>query len=94
VQRDQMTILRRPIVTEKNMARTETRNTYTFEVDPNANKIEIRNAVEKLFNVKVDTVHTVNVHGKQKRRGMQVYQTGGLKKAIVKLREGSKIELV
>lgn len=94
MQRNHTDILRRPIVTEKNMARVETRRTYTFEVEPNANKIEIRNAVEKLFNVKVQTVHTMTVKGKMKRRGYSEYHTGAWKKAVVTLQEGSKIDLV
>lgn len=94
MQRNHTDILRRPIVTEKNMARVETRRTYTFEVLADANKIEIRNAVEKVFSVKVERVHTVTVKGKMKRRGYSEYNTGSWKKAIITLREGSKIDLV
>jgi large subunit ribosomal protein L23 len=94
VQRSYLQVLQRPIVTEKNMARVEYRRTYTFEVDQASNKVEIRNAVEKAFNVKVQQVRTINVHGKRKRRGTQMHRQGAMKKAIVTLRDGFKIDIV
>lgn len=87
-------IVRRPLLTEKNMHRAEGRREYTFEVDPAANKIEIRRAVESLYNVKVLRVHTVLKKGLQRRFGWHRVKTPDVKKAIVKLREGYKIELL
>ena len=87
-------ILRRPIVTEKNMDRTEKRRQYTFEVDPSANKVEIRVAVEKMFKVRVTGVNTVNVAGKRKRHGFHFHTSGAMKKAVVTLAEGEKIEII
>ncbi|MEE9393771.1 MAG: 50S ribosomal protein L23 [Planctomycetota bacterium] len=87
-------VIRKPLVTEKNMHRVEARNEYTFEVKPGANKVEIRTAVEALFKVKVAAVRTITVKGKRKRHGANHHFTSGKKKAIVKLKEGSKIELI
>ena len=75
-------IIKKPIVTERsNFAQSQGK--YTFEVDKKATKIEIRNAVEKLFNVKVLDVRTMNVRGKQKRVGVHQGMTSDWKKAIV-----------
>ena len=87
-------ILRRPLVTEKNMHRVETRNSYTFEVAPDANKIEIRQAAEKIFGVRVVDVRTMNVRGKRKRHGFNWHIAGGMKKAVITLKEGDKIDLL
>lgn len=87
-------VVRRPIVTEKNMHRAEKRREYTFEVAVSANKIQIRQAVEKLFNVKVMGVNTAVLKGLESRRGMHVTQNSDTKKAIVKLAEGFKIDLI
>ncbi|KJS14338.1 MAG: 50S ribosomal protein L23 [Desulfotomaculum sp. BICA1-6] len=85
-------IIRKPVVTEKSTALLE-ENKYTFIVDPRANKIEIRNAVEELFNVKVDEVRTMRVKGKFKRVRNRWGKTPEVKKAIVTLKPGSKIQL-
>lgn len=87
-------VIRRPLVTEKNMHRAEVRNEYTFEVDPRANKVEIRQAVEDLFNVKVVRVNTQNKRGLTRRFGWNWTKGPDVKKAIVKLAEGYKIELI
>lgn len=87
-------IIRKPLVTEKNMHRVETRNEYTFDVTPGCNKVEIRTAIEALFKVKVASVRTVNIKGKRKRHGANYHFTQNKKKAIVTLKEGSKIELI
>jgi large subunit ribosomal protein L23 len=92
--RDPRQILLRPIMTEKSMRLKEELNTVTFEVRPDANKVEIRAAVEAVFNVKVADVRTVNYHGKTKRMGRYVGRRPDWKKAIVTLRPGHKIELV
>ena len=87
-------VIRRPLLTEKNMHRVETRNQYTFEVAPDANKIEIRNAVEKLFDVKVKEVNTMKVKGKRKRHGYHWHVGGSMKKAVVTLPDDQKIDLI
>ena len=86
-------IIRRPIITEKSMAAMANRK-YTFIVDPDANKIEIKEAVEKIFGVKVQKVCTMNMRGKVKRVGVHVGRRPDWKKAIVTLTPDSKaIEL-
>ncbi len=85
-------VLRKPVVSEHSMALLE-ENKYTFYVDPAANKIEIKNAVEEIFNVTVLNVNTMNVKGKEKRMGRYVGRTANRKKAIVKLKAGDKIEI-
>ena len=84
-------IIRRPVVTEKGTALKE-QNKYLFEVDRRANKVEIKQAVESLFNVKVAAIHTVSMRGKVKRLGRFAGRTSDWKKAIVTLREGHSIE--
>ena len=86
-------IIKAPIITEKTADLQQNNNTITFSVDTKANKTEIKQAVEKLFNVKVESVNTVNVRPKRKRVGRYVGKTNKVKKAIVKLSEGSSIEL-
>ena len=87
-------VIIRPVVTEKSMAGMADRK-YTFLVHTDANKFQIKDAVEKMFEgTKVESVHTINTHGKNKRRGMTTGKTAATKKAIVKLTEDSKdIEL-
>jgi len=87
-------VVKRPLLTERSMARLEQANTYVFEVHPKANKVQIRNAVERLFDVKVLSVNTAAVPGKPRRRGRVVIRTPGWKKAFVTLREGDTIELL
>ena len=84
-------ILIRPIITEKSSALVE-QNKYTFEVHRSSNKIQIRQAVEQVFKVKVLSVHTMNVPAKPKRMGAFVGKTRSWKKAIVALAEGQRIE--
>lgn len=85
-------IIKGPHITERSMALIESSNKYTFKVVPSANKVEIKNAVEKIFNVKVEEVHTVNVKPRTKRVGRYEGKTSAYKKAICKLAEGNKIE--
>ncbi len=83
-------VILKPVLTEKSMADTAEKK-YTFLVHPEANKIQIREAVEKMFDgVKVDSVHTINMDGRNKRRGMVTGKTAKTKKAIVKLTADSK----
>lgn len=82
-------IIKRPIITEQTSEIMEA-NKYTFEVDKRANKIEIRQAIEEIFGVKVLQVNTQNVKGKPKRFGRFSGYTSGWKKATVKLSQDSK----
>ena len=86
-------VIKRPLITEQGMHLVETRRIYPFAVDPRANKIQIREAVESLFKVEVESVNTANRKGKRRRRGRRVGRTPNWKKAYVKLREGHAIEL-
>ena len=85
-------IIRRPIVTEKSTIQREEINAVTFEVDRRANKIEIKEAVQKLFNVTVTDVRVMNFSGKSKRVGRYTGKKSDWKKAIVALKEGDSIE--
>jgi len=86
-------IVKRPLVTEQGMHLVESRNIYPFEVDRRANKVQIRNAIEALFKVKVLSVNTAHREGKKRRLGRRIGQRASWKKAYVRLREGDKIEL-
>jgi large subunit ribosomal protein L23 len=85
-------IIRRPIITEKTNIQKDTANQVTFEVDPQANRVEIKRAVEKIFNVKVADARTMHVTGKEKRRGRILGKRRNWKKAIVTLMPGERIE--
>jgi len=85
-------ILKRPVITEKIDNLTETQHKYAFEVDKKANKIEIKTAVQKRFNVEVTSVRTMNVQGKIKRLGKFQGPRASWKKALVTLKEGQKID--
>lgn len=82
-------IIIRPIITERSMDQVADRK-YTFEVAKGANKIEIKKAVEEIFKVEVEKVTTINYIGKPKRQGVFVGKRADWKKAVVKLKEGSK----
>ena len=84
-------IIRKPVITEKSMA-AMAENKYTFIVHINANKSQIKRAVEEVFNVKVSNVATSRTMGKTKRMGVHVGKRSDYKKAIVTLAEGSTIE--
>ena len=86
-------IIKEPIVTEKTATLAKDKNTIVFSVDPKAKKTQIKQAVEKVFDVKVESVNTVNATTKKKRVGRYTGRTNKRKKAIVKLAEGSSIEL-
>ncbi|MDH4267735.1 MAG: 50S ribosomal protein L23 [Deltaproteobacteria bacterium] len=85
-------IIRKPLITEKSNRQKEEGNQIAFVVDPKATKIEIRQAVEKLFKVRVRRVHTMNLVGKRKRMGKFFGWKSDWKKAIVTLKEGDRIE--
>jgi len=92
-----MSVLQKPIITEKATANSELQNTYWFEVDRNANKIQIKEAVEAAYSVSVDSVRTMNVFPKVKTRNTKAGVISGskkfTKKAIVKVADGELIDL-
>ena len=85
-------VIKKPLVTEKSTIEKDAHNIIALEVDRNANKIEIKQAVEKLFKVEVDNVNTVNVAGKMKRVGKHTGKRSNWKKAYVTLNEGSNVD--
>ncbi|MBM4390970.1 MAG: 50S ribosomal protein L23 [Deltaproteobacteria bacterium] len=86
-------IILRPLVTERSANAEAQQNTYVFEVGESANKLEIKNAVEQFFAVKVEDVRTVRVRGKFKRFGRHYGKRSNWKKAYVKLASGHSINL-
>ena len=93
MKREPRTIIRRALITEKGTQIRERENGYLFEVARDANKIEIRQAIESIFPVKVESVRTLRVHGKPKRMGRYAGHRPDWKKAIVTLKKGQTIEL-
>ena len=85
-------IIKAPVITEKSQA-AQAEGKYTFKVDPKATKLEIKAAVEKIFNVKVTDVRTMNVKPKKRRVGRYTGLTNRSKKAIVTLADGQTIDL-
>ena len=85
-------ILKAPVITEKS-ENEKANGKYTFKVDPRANKLEIKEAIEKIFNVKVTSIRTINVKPKKRRVGRYNGLTNRSKKAIVTLEEGQTIDL-
>jgi large subunit ribosomal protein L23 len=85
-------IVKRPVISEKSTALAEVAGRYVFEVDSKANKQEIRDAVQKLFKVRVRKVRTLMMQGKTRRLARGVVKNPNWKKAIVTLEEGQKIE--
>jgi large subunit ribosomal protein L23 len=81
-----------PVISEKSTKLSEKQGKYVFRVDPHANKVEIGKAVEKIFNVKVTAVNTMNYSGKNRRVRMAEGRTAAWKKAVVTLKEGQKID--
>ena len=88
---DHYQVIKRPLITEKGMRSNEENNTVVFQVDPRANKLLIKQAIEALFQVKVLEVNTLNVQGKKKRVRMREGKKPDWKKAYVTLREGDTI---
>jgi large subunit ribosomal protein L23 len=91
--RDPREVIIRPIVTEASAVLSEERQTYTFIVAKDSNKIEIRHAVQSLFGVTVEDVRTANYPGKVRRVGRSIGRKSGYKKALVKLVEGDSIDV-
>ncbi len=87
-------IIRRPLLSEKGNILNESENKVLMEVARDANKIEIKSAVEEIFKVNVVCVHTLNIHGKKKRLGRHEGRTRSWKKAIVTLKSGEKLDFL
>lgn len=88
----QLSVIIKPIITEKSMSLIEKKNVFTFKVDRKASKTEIKHAIEKLFSVNVLKIRTINVKPKAKRVGRYEGYTQAYKKAMVELVPGQKIE--
>lgn len=93
MKREPRTVVRRAMITEKGTRIRERENSFLFEVARDANKIEIKQAVEAIFQVKVNSVRTLRVHGKPKRMGRYAGHRPDWKKAVVTLKKGQSIEL-
>jgi large subunit ribosomal protein L23 len=91
---DHYQVLIKPVLTEKSTDETERLNLYRFEVSGGANKIEIKQAIESVFEVKVKKVNTMVRPGKLRRRGASYYRTSSRKIALVQLQDGDKIDLL
>ena len=90
---DNINVIIKPLVTEKSTHLQQTRNAYAFQVARDANKVQIRKAIEQLYNVKVVDVRTMNRKGKPRRSRFKMALTKQWKRAIVQLDENSRIEL-
>lgn len=90
---DDFNIIIRPLVTEQGMHFANVKGAYSFEVHKKANKAQIKNAVEKIYNVKVDKVRTANRPGKYRRKGRNFGETPSWKKAVVFLKPDFHIDL-
>jgi large subunit ribosomal protein L23 len=90
---DYLQVLKAPLITEKLDGLRETQDTYAFEVERRATKIDVREAVEKLFKVRVLDVRTTIMRGKKKRLGVRIGQLSNWKRALVKLTPGQKLDI-
>ncbi len=90
---DYLQVLKAPLITEKLDGLRETQDTYAFEVDRRATKTDVREAVEKLFKVRVLDVRTTIMRGKKKRLGVRIGQLSNWKRALVKLTPGQKLDI-
>ena len=90
---DNCNIIIKPLITEQSMHFANTRNAFAFQVNKKANKIQIRNAIEGLYGVKVVDVRTMNYKGKLRRRGRNIGTTAAWKKAVVVLHDDHRIDL-
>jgi len=90
--KSQWRLLQEPHLTEKVMLMKEEQNKVVFKVAPSVNKIELKKAIEDIFKVTVESVHTLNVKGKKKRQGGTLGKRADWKKAIITLKEGDSIE--
>lgn len=85
-------IVLRPVVTEKTLREAERNNTYTFRVREDANKVQIRDAIERIFKVRVADVRTQSYRGKRRRVGRSLGFTNSWKKALIRVKEGDSID--
>jgi len=90
--KETVSVIIRPLITEKSTIQKETQNQIALRVDPGANKIDIGRAVEEVFKVKVVKVRTMNMQGKKKRMGRHSGKRSDWKKAIITLAPGERIE--
>ncbi len=90
---DNINVIVRPLITEKSTHQQNTRNTYSFQVHADANKHQIKQAIEKMYEVKVADVRTLTRKGKPRRTKTKIVHGSTWKRAIVKLQEDSRIEL-
>jgi large subunit ribosomal protein L23 len=90
---DYYQIIKKPLHSEKSVEDRESANSYHFRVDKKANKIQIKEAVEKLFDVKILSVKTMNRSGKKRKYKNKIYKTSSWKKAVVTLKDGDRIDL-
>lgn len=90
---DPINVIIKPLITEKSTHQQATRNAYAFQVHQDANKFQIKNAVEKLYNVKVTDVRTMTRKGKPRRAKQRMTHTSDWKRAVVVLDENSRIDL-
>jgi len=90
---DDFNVIVRPLVTEQGMHFANVKGAYSFEVNRQANKTQVKNAVERIYGVKVDKVRTANRKGKHRRRGRTIGMTSSWKKAIVYLQPDYHIDL-
>lgn len=91
--KDPRSVILAPVVSEKSYDQIEDFNTYTFVVDPRANKTEIKEAIQAIFGVTVESVNTMNRRGKYKRTGWIVGRRADSKRAVVKLADGDSIDI-
>jgi len=90
---DDYNVIIRPLITEQGIHFANVKSAYSFEVNRRANKAQIKNAVEKIYNVKVQKVRTANYKGKHRRRGKTIGRTSNWKKAVVLLEPDFHIDL-
>jgi large subunit ribosomal protein L23 len=88
------TIIKKPLFTEKGSSLKEAENKVLVEVPKDANKIEIKKAVEEIFKVKVEKISTISVRGKMKRYGKSMGKRPDRKKAIITLKKGEKLDFI
>ncbi|HMK44732.1 MAG TPA: 50S ribosomal protein L23 [Dissulfurispiraceae bacterium] len=87
-------VIKKPLFTEKGMDLKESENKLLIQVNPDANKHEIKQAMEEIFKVKVDKVNIVNIKGKKRRYGKHIGQRSDKKKAVVTLKQGEKLDFI
>lgn len=87
-------VIKKPLFTEKGSNLKESQNKILVEVAKDANKFEVRKAVEEIFKVKVEKIATINVEGKWKRHGKSIGRRSNRKKAIVTLKKGEKLDFI